>query len=273
MIFALKLTLTPLLIALTTLVQRRWGGHAAGLLAGLPLTSAPVSVFLALEFGSEFASHAAIGTLLGAMGMSGFCVAYALAARRLTWPWAAAIATTSCAIITVAASLLPPHLGLAAAVTFLALSGLVRLIGPAEPYAPAIRPPGWDLPARMALAAGSVLAITGTAHLLGPKWTGLVSPLPIFAFVLAVFTHRLGGYAPTQRLLRGMAVGTFGAAAFFVTVGAGVMSVGLPACYLLASLVAAAVATLSQRLLSPARPRPCACTPSAPTDESTRIPR
>ena len=56
---SLKLVLTPLLIAAASLAQRKWGGLAGGLIAGLPLTSAPVSVFLALEHGPAFAAHAA----------------------------------------------------------------------------------------------------------------------------------------------------------------------------------------------------------------------
>ena len=55
-VFALKLVVTPLFIAATTLVARRWGPGVGGWLAGFPLTSAPVSVFLALEQGPDFAA-------------------------------------------------------------------------------------------------------------------------------------------------------------------------------------------------------------------------
>lgn len=66
---ALKITLTPLLIAAASFAQRRWGGAVGGLIAGLPLTSAPVSVFLALEHGPAFAAHAATATMLGVNAM------------------------------------------------------------------------------------------------------------------------------------------------------------------------------------------------------------
>ena len=44
----LKILLTPALIAVATLLARRWGPGVGGTLAGLPLTSTPVSIFLAI---------------------------------------------------------------------------------------------------------------------------------------------------------------------------------------------------------------------------------
>src|SRR5215467_7067551 len=68
--FWLKLIVTPLLIAIATFVTRRWGPGVGGWLAGFPLTSAPVSVFLAFEQGPAFAAGAAVGTLLGLAAMA-----------------------------------------------------------------------------------------------------------------------------------------------------------------------------------------------------------
>ena len=79
---ALKLTLTPILIAAATLASRRWGPAVGGCFLGLPLTSGPVSVFLALEQGGPFAARAARGSILGLIGVAAFYVAYARAGRR-----------------------------------------------------------------------------------------------------------------------------------------------------------------------------------------------
>jgi hypothetical protein len=46
---ALKLVLTPTLIGATSLAGRKWGAAVSGWLVGLPLTSGPVALFLALE--------------------------------------------------------------------------------------------------------------------------------------------------------------------------------------------------------------------------------
>ena len=60
----LKLILTPLLLGGVTLAGRKFGPTVSGWLVGLPLTSGPVSFFLALEQGTKFAAHAAQGTLM-----------------------------------------------------------------------------------------------------------------------------------------------------------------------------------------------------------------
>src|SRR5215475_7256295 len=85
-ILLVKLVVTPVLIAVATLVGRRWGPSVAGWVAGFPLTSGPVSVFLALEQGPGFAAQAAVGTLLGLAAMAGFCLVYSRVAPRAGWP-------------------------------------------------------------------------------------------------------------------------------------------------------------------------------------------
>src|SRR5438093_1428203 len=82
----LKVVLTPGLIAAATLVGRRWGPGVSGAVTGLPLTSLPVSVFLAVEQGPAFAARAALGTLLGLIGQATLCVAASWAGRRGGWP-------------------------------------------------------------------------------------------------------------------------------------------------------------------------------------------
>jgi hypothetical protein len=78
----LKILLTPALVAVTTLLARRWGPGIGGTMAGLPLTSTPVSIFLALEQGPMFAATAAFGTLLGLLSQAALCLAYSWSARR-----------------------------------------------------------------------------------------------------------------------------------------------------------------------------------------------
>src|SRR5438132_11180825 len=85
-----KVVLTPLLIAAATLAGRRWGPAVGGWLAGLPLTSGPVSVFLALEQGPGFAARAAVGTLAGLVVVACFCVVYARFLRTRSWTLARA---------------------------------------------------------------------------------------------------------------------------------------------------------------------------------------
>lgn len=64
-LLAFKLILAPILIALATLIGRRWGHGVSGWIAALPLTSGPVSLIFAIQYDAAFAAQAAIGTLAG----------------------------------------------------------------------------------------------------------------------------------------------------------------------------------------------------------------
>src|SRR6266850_3800757 len=82
---ALKVVLTPTLIGLASLTGRKWGAAVSGWLVGLPLTSAPIALFLALEQGTTFASRAAHGILFGLVSLALFCLTYSWLAFRLSW--------------------------------------------------------------------------------------------------------------------------------------------------------------------------------------------
>ena len=45
MLLLLKLVLAPLLVALATLVARRWGPKIGGVVVGLPLSTGPIFLF------------------------------------------------------------------------------------------------------------------------------------------------------------------------------------------------------------------------------------
>lgn len=214
-----KLTLTPTFIAMASLAQRRWGGAMGGLIAGLPLTSGPVSVFLAVEYGPKFTSHAAVATIFGTVAMSAFCVAYVHASKRLHYFASALLASAVCAMIILALSALPQSLVLAAGIAYPTLIIFVFLIGVPTSRHSAPKPPNWDLPARMIVAAGMVLLVTSIASVVGPKWSGLLSTLPIFGLVMGTFSHRHSGPAAAHSLLRGFAIGAIGAITYFALVG------------------------------------------------------
>jgi hypothetical protein len=250
MVLALKLILTPLLVATASLVQRRWGGAIGGLVAGLPLTSAPVSAFLAVEHGRSFAARAAAGTLLGLTAMSAFCAAYARVAARASWPTAAAVGLLACAATTLVAACLPQDLLLAALITFPVLVAFIPLIGRAVGDRTQRRVPWWDIPGRMILATSIVFVITGTASFWGSKWSGLLSTLPVYALVMGVFSHRHDGPAAAQSFLRGVAVGALGAAAFLLLVGALIERAPLSVAYVVAGVASISVAALSQVIVN-----------------------
>lgn len=89
--FYLKLLITPALMLAISLAARRWGTGVAGLLSGLPVTSALVMLFLSLEQGTEFASMAVPGALAGLAAIQATYLFYFLVTRHVS-------AVTGCAL-------------------------------------------------------------------------------------------------------------------------------------------------------------------------------
>ena len=237
----LKATLTPILIAVATLAARRWGPTVGGWVAGLPLTSGPVSVFLAVEQTPAFAARAACGTLLGLIAVGAFCVAYARSAKGSAWVGPTILGLGLYSLVTWVLSLSSFSLVVSTLLVFLFLGVALITLGVPAVDAPDVPAPWWDLPMRMATATAMVLLITGAADFLGPKWSGLLSPFPVFACVMAIFSHKNGGSGAAHRLLRGVIVGSFAFASFFIVVGLVVERRTLVLAYTLATSVALAV--------------------------------
>jgi hypothetical protein len=236
-----KLLLTPGLIAVATLLERRWGPGVGGVIAGLPLTSAPVSLFLALEQGPVFAAAAAVGTVLGLLSQGALCLAYSWTARRATWRTSAVTGVAAF----LGATLILERVSLPVWPAFALVCGLLVLVSAVIPFTPAAvcraSRPRWDLPVRMLVATIIVFALTTAATELGATWTGLLSPFPVFALVLGVFTHRAQGPEAAGRLLRGVVLGSLAHATMFVLLASLLTRHGLVWTYGCASLGALAV--------------------------------
>lgn len=238
-ILVLKLVVTPLLILAASLAGRRWGESVSGWFVGLPLTSGPVCFFLAIEQGPAFAARAGIGCLAGAAAEAGFCVAYGLAARSGKWPVALLAASaaffTGASLLWAAALALPILATVAAAALTVALT-----LTPRRPVAAVIvpAPPRWDIPARMAVATAIVFALTELAPLLGATASGLLATFPVFAAVLAAFAHHVRGADAAIGVLRGLLVGLFGFAGFFVVLVPALAGLGIAAAFVAATAVA-----------------------------------
>ncbi len=243
-----KIAVTPLLILGATLLQRRFGGAIGGLLTGLPVTSAPLSVFLALQNGPLFAAKAAVGTLLGLIGTAGFCATYARAARGRRWIPAMALAMAASALLFTLLARLPQRPLPAAFMVFPLLVALALLVG-VQTAVPQMPNPWWDLPARMGLALAAVLGITAAAAHLGPTWSGMLATLPVLSAVMGGFTHRHAGPAAARSLLRGIIVGCLGAAAFNLMIAVVLGRAGIALAYGFAVAAALLSAGLAHLLL------------------------
>lgn len=245
-LLAFKLIITPLLLLAASLAVRRWGETIGGLIVGLPLTSGPVSVFLALQYGSEFAVRATSGSLAATAAQAAFCLVYC---GMATLGWLAALAGASVAFAGTAALL--QESGLAQGGLFLVALVSLALTLHAAPRSAAqgnrLQPPWWDLPVRMVLITGLVLGVTLIAPHIGPGASGVVASFPLMATILGVFAHRVAGPHAARQVMRGLVAGLFGFAAFFYVVSLLLARYGLVVSYGSAAACAVALQVLALR--------------------------
>ncbi len=246
-LLVLKLVLTPLLIGMVSLAGRKWGPGVSGWLTGLPLTSGPIALYLALERGSGFAAGAAGGTLAGLISAAVFCLVYYRLSFKINWPgcllgsWAAYFLATF-----VFQEITPPLLLTYLAVTAtLALAAWLMSAGKNRSQTgeaiKALVAPRYELAWRMLIATAFVITLTASADILGARLSGLLAPFPIFASILSAFTHHLQGPKSARVLLQGTVTGAFTFAIFFLCFG-GLVEPDGPALAFGCSLLAAVLA-------------------------------
>lgn len=243
----LKVVVTPALIAAATLAGRRWGDRLSGWLVGLPLTSGPVVFFLAVEQGSGFATRAALAVMLGTISQAAFAFAYARAAVRTGWAAATLAGCATFALATLGFQRVSlPALPAFALVTASLIVFLLLMPG-SRPAADRAPPSPWDLPLRMVVATGMVLLLTAIAPAIGAHLTGLLSPFPVYAGVLAIFAHRQSGGDAANNVLRGLLLGLFSFGAFFLLLAVGLTRFGIGPSFLVATATALAIQGLTLR--------------------------
>jgi hypothetical protein len=246
MLLILKIAATPLLVAAVTLAARRWGPTVGGLLMGLPWFTGPVLLVLVLDRGLEFGVAATIGIELGVVCISAFMLAYGLLAA--VWRWPASLTGAAAAFFASAAAMTEPAvqpwitpapippLWATTGLAVVSLGGVLALLPRPRGIIRLEALPWWDIPARMAFAAGVVTAAVLSAETLGPRLAGIISTFPVIVLVVVVFTHHRSGADAVRHFLRGVAAALIGFVAFFLVVGLTLPSLGLLPAYALAAL-------------------------------------
>ena len=239
--FILKLVLVPVFIGIVSLAGRHWGPTIGGWLIGLPLTSGPVAFFLALEQGDVFTAAASQAMMIGIISVSIFSFAYTQLASRTFW--LPSVLTAYCAWVACTFLLdnvnVPPLISPLLVLVCIACTFL--LIPSPSPSSAPRSPPNWEIPARMFFATLLVFLITAIAQFLGPKLTGLLTPIPLYATVLAVFTHRFESAENAIRLLRGVVAGSVTATIFLLIVSSTITQWGVGFAFV--SAIAASLVT------------------------------
>ncbi|MVM31608.1 hypothetical protein GO755_16290 [Spirosoma sp. HMF4905] len=212
----LKVTLIPVVIALVTLSIRKWGNKLGGLIGSMPWVAGPILLFFIFEQGKAFGIQAIQGTMTGILALISFCFSYSVFSQKLTW---LPTLLLSYVIYTITAVLVN-YLQLNLLVSYGLVMGSVLLAlrffpVPTEQPTNGKRLP-FDIPIRMFVATLFVLAITGLASVLGPNWSGILTPFPILTSILAIFSHSLQGSNATITTLRGLVLGLLGFTTFLI---------------------------------------------------------
>lgn len=237
----LKLVATPALVGLAGWSSRRWGPAVGGWFAGVPITSGPISLFLALEYGPAFATDAALGTLYAMPAIAAYGIAYVALARR-GGGWVACLLASQGAY---GAVFLVLHLVQPAAPAVFALA-IVGVIAGIASVGLRDRPMLVSLSSnlvlglRVAVATAMVLLITAVAPWLGPGLSGFVATILVVAAVLAAAGHREHGAPGGIAVVRGLMLGQISFLGFYSVVWGLLPVQGVATTYLLA-LAAAAV--------------------------------
>lgn len=255
-----KFGLTTMGLLLVMAAARLGGRRLAGVLAALPMVTAPTLAWTAWEQGTTFAVHAAIASVVSCAGLAAFAWAYARSSRRCTAP-----AAMACSLVVAAVVMLPAQqasqtlstaLLLALVFTWLAWTGLPARCDTSVGALHASRP---SLLVALAIAALTVLAASlGPA--LGPFATGLLASLPLVSGPIAMAEHASSGHHASTEFLRGYVRGLFGKAAFGALFALLAPAIGvLPALALGAAAACASelrlalVGVTGRRLHSPSR--------------------
>lgn len=244
MILLLKLTLAPLLVASATLMARQWGAKVGGLLMGLPLTTGPIFLFLAIDQGPQLAAKTSSGILFGLIGLAAFALAYAFSSRRLDWAGCLACAVAAFLAFAVSARELGSNVLVAASAACAALLLAISLLrGTKFREAPRV-PLWWDLWVRMIAVAVLTLATTMVATRLGPILSGIVGTYPVAITVVVTFTHAQLGRDAVLAVLRGCVLSWFAFASCFLVIGLLIEELGIAVSISLGTLAAVVTSVL-----------------------------
>jgi hypothetical protein len=251
----LKLALVPLVVWLASVGGRRWGHAATGWISGLPLIAGPISIFLALDQGPQFAADAAAATLQVTGAAALHCFVFAHASRR--FGWVASLLLGWISFITGAAALaavpMPPLAG--AGITAVALGAMLAKLPAVERVSGPLPIPGTELVVRVAAALAIAAAVTLGASLFGPRISGILLAFPITGSVLPAFALALHGSDATVRLLAGFLSGLVAFAAFHFVVAVALPALGPLVAFPAAFGAGLAAAAVVMRIRALAEPR------------------
>lgn len=231
-----KIVVSVAFVLIGTGATERLGPRLGGLIAATPQMSVIALIFFAIEQGHAFAAESSFWSIRGMCSTIPVLLAYLAATQLVAAPRAASIAVGTllgAASFVVAASVFGAiPMGRAGVIPFAAAvcavasilvwrlpeTALLRRV----PTSPLL------LAARAAASALAVVVVTSLAHLLGPKWSGLIVAFPVNTLPVIVILHWHYGGDVIKPFIKRFPSGVFGVCLFNLVAFLWLERLGLP---------------------------------------------
>jgi len=231
-----KAVLTAFAVAVVLMTAQLFGRRLAGMLAGMPVISAPALLWLAHDQGVDFAALSANGSIAACAAAALYAVVY----DRLSHRFGPLLSVSASLALGGIAALLLSLLG---AGTSVALALAVAACALALRALPADRPPPpprsmWRQLWLIAGVAGLVsAAVSLVSTAVGPFWSGLLASLPVISTCALFHQHSTAGGASLRPFLSGYVSGLVTKALFAASFAALVLQAPAETAFLLAVLL------------------------------------
>ncbi|MGL4232454.1 MAG: hypothetical protein ACRDAM_07460 [Casimicrobium sp.] len=202
--------LTVAIVYLVIVISRRFNTRVAGAFAGLPTTTAPTLILLALSLPPDYAIRAAIGAMWASAAYAGFALVFSYACMRMRTAASTAISLAVCSLFAVG-FMAWPFAARETLVATLLICVAIRVLLPTEPTKIVIGSASGGghkhrlvTPFAVAICAGiasSVIAFT--SEWLPAQYAGMLAAAPVIGATLAASANYNDGPSVARRLMAG----------------------------------------------------------------------
>ena len=238
--WAYKAALTAAAVAAVMMAARLFGRSLAGLLAGLPVITAPALLWLAAEQGDAFAAAGALGSLAACVPAALFAWSFERLARRCGVVKASLGAGAVLALSALATQPLAGHPLAALLAALLACTFTLRSVSARPVSSTWVRPLRGEPWVSAALAGVVSAGVAVVAQQAGAFWAGMLSSAPIISACAMLHLRAAGGPGDVTRFVTGYRPGWRATALFVVSFAMGAPRLGAVAAFGLAAAAGAA---------------------------------
>lgn len=218
-----------------TAAVERLGPRSGGLVAAVPQLAVVSLIFLAIEQGRAFAAESAFWSIPGMCATLTVLLGYLAGIELVPAPRSLSIAVgvvlgTLCFALAAALLSVTPLnrwsvIPVAAGACF-GISWILRRLPDTAPLQRISASP-WLYALRAGTSVLTVLTVTGLAHLLGPKWSGLMVGYPVNSLPVMVILHSHYGREVIKSFIKIFPAGIFGVCLFNLVAWLSIERLGL----------------------------------------------